>query len=110
MFSKKGMRGLQFRPVIKHRIIELDWSSWDTSEDEAPEFPESGEPEDYILGRPHSPRAAAAMPQLWELCTIEDPTADVRYLPTTQIIALSTKARDWFESNYGDYVSIRNTS
>ena len=106
-FEKSGLRGVQFRPIIKHRIVELDWISWDTTEDEPPELPESGEPEAYILGRPHSPKAAAAMPELWELSTGEDPGADVRYLPSTHIIALSTKAKDWFERNYGDYVSIR---
>lgn len=106
-FEKSGLRGVQFRPVIKHRIVELDWSSWDTTEEEAPELPESGEPEDYIIGRPHSPRAAAAMPELWEFCTSEDPSADVYYLPTTHIIAVSAKAKEWFESQYGDYVSIR---
>lgn len=106
-FEKSGLRGVQFRPVIKHHIVELDWSAWDTAEDEAPEMPGSGEPEDYILGRPHSPSAAAAMPELWELSTSEESSADVRYLPTTHVIALSAKAKDWFESQYGDYVSIR---
>ncbi len=106
-FDKSGLRGAQFRSVVKHRIVELDWSSWDTTDDEAPELPESGEPEDYILDRSHSPRAAAAMPELWELSTSEDPSADVRYLPATHIIALSTKAKEWFECHYGDYVCIR---
>lgn len=106
-FEKSGLCGVQFLPVIKHHIVELDWSSWDMTEDEAPELPESGEPEDYILGRSHSPRAAASMPVLWELSTSEDSSADVSYLPATHIIALSLKAKDWFERNYGDYVSIR---
>jgi hypothetical protein len=29
--------------------------------------PESGEPEDYILERPHSPTAAAALGEIWEV-------------------------------------------
>ena len=106
-FEKSGLRGARFLPVIKHRIVELDWGSWDTTEDEAPEMPESGGPEDYILGRPHSPRAAAAMPELSEFVASEDQRADVHYLPSTRIITLSTKAKDWFESRYGDYVSVR---
>ena len=110
VFEKSGLRGVQFRPVIKHRIVEFDWSAWNTSDDEVPEVPESGEPEDYILSRPHSPRAAAAMPDLWELGTSEDPSTDVRYLPSTHIIALSRKAKEWFESSFGDYVSIRPTA
>ena len=106
-FEKSGLRGAQFRPVIKHRIVEFDWNSWDPTDDEPPELPESGEPENYVLRRPHSPSAAAAMPTLWELRPSEDPTADLRFLPTTHVIALSTIAKDWFERNYGDYVSIR---
>lgn len=77
------------------------------TKDEAPELPESGGPESYILDRPHSPRAAAAMPELWEFTAGEDGAADVRYLPNTRIIALSPQAKEWFERHYGDYVSVR---
>lgn len=103
-FKASGLCGVEFRTVIKHRIVELDWSNWDTTEVEAPELPESGEPEDYILTRPHSPIAAAAMPELWELILREDPSADIRYLPKTHVITVSVKAKEWFERNYGDYV------
>lgn len=107
-FESSGLLGVQFRPVIKHHIVELDWSSWDTAEDEPPEYPESGEPEDFILARPHSPKAAATMPELWELILSDDPIADVRYFPKTHIITLSTRAKNWFERYYGDYVTIQD--
>lgn len=106
-FEDSGLSGVRFHPVIKHRIVELNWSAWDMTGDDIPEMPESGEPEDYILARPHSAKATAAMPNLWELIASEAPRADVRYLPSTHIVALSTKARDWFERNYGDYVWIQ---
>jgi hypothetical protein len=41
--------------------------AWDLSAAEPAQFPESGEPEDYILGKPHSERAAKAMGELWEI-------------------------------------------
>ncbi|HVU34294.1 MAG TPA: hypothetical protein VHE61_12725 [Opitutaceae bacterium] len=104
---KVGLRGAQFLPVVKHHIVELDWGAWDTTQDEPPEIPESGEPEDYILRRPHSPAVAAAMPDLWELVASEDQTADVYYLPGTRVTALSPQAKHWFERNHGEYVSIK---
>jgi len=105
--ESSGLSGAEFRAVIKHRIVELDWSEWDSTEPEPPEIPESGEPEDYILARPHSPRAAAAMPQLWELIASDDSTADIYYLRQTKNIALSPIGKAWFDSRYADYVSIR---
>lgn len=105
-FESSGLRGVEFRPVIKHRIVELDWSAWDLTEDEAPEVPDSGEPEDYVLERSHLPKAAAAMPELWELIASEDTAADVYYLPKTKVVALSPRAKIWFESHYADYVAI----
>ncbi len=47
------------------------------------------------------------MPDLWEMILSDDSAADVCYLPKTHIIALSLKAKKWFERHYGDYVSIR---
>ena len=93
--------------MIKHRIVELNWHAWDLTGEEIPEMPESGEPEDYILTRPHSPKAAAAMPDLWEFVATENPDADIRYLPATHVVTLSTKAKVWFERNYGDFVWIQ---
>ena len=105
-YESSGLDGVTFRPVIKYRIVELDWSSWDLTDDEAPEVPDSGEPEDYVLARPHSPKAAAAMPELWELIASDDTTADVYYLPKTKVVALSPKAKTWFESHYADYITV----
>ena len=104
-FDRSGLRGAEFRPVIKHHIVELDWGMWDVSEDEPPECPESGEPEDYVLGRPHSPAAARQMPALFEIVPSKAP-ADIYHLPGTTIVAVSPSARDWFVSRYGDYVSV----
>jgi hypothetical protein len=100
-----GLTGTTFRPVIKHRIVDLDWPTWDTTEDEPPELPSSGEPEGYILDRPHSPDLALAMPELWELIAGQK-SSDIYYVPATRIVAVSNKAKTWFERHYGDYVTI----
>ncbi len=60
-------RHVSFRPVIKRHIVELDWRSWDLTADEPSEYPDGGEPEDYVLSRPHSPTLAARMGNLWEV-------------------------------------------
>jgi hypothetical protein len=61
-----GFKGLSFRPVRKARVVELNWESWDRNS-EPLEYPESGEPEDYVLARSHSPQTAASLGDLWEL-------------------------------------------
>lgn len=63
----QGFVGFDFAPVVKHRIVRLDWQGWDSSADEPAEFPESGEPEDYIMQGVHDTRAAREMGELWEL-------------------------------------------
>jgi hypothetical protein len=60
--------GARFLPVIKRHIVRLDWQLWDQTADEPAEYPDSGEPEDYILARPHDQAVADQMGALWELC------------------------------------------
>lgn len=59
--------GLDFKPVSKARIVEYRWESWDLNREEPVEYPEEGEPEDYILSRPHSPEMARQLGDLWEV-------------------------------------------
>jgi hypothetical protein len=76
------LTGFTFLPVIKHHIVDLDWSEWKSDEPDL--YPESGEPEDYILEAPHSPEIGEQMLELWELMVeetahvqrIEDPTVE----------------------------------
>jgi hypothetical protein len=64
-----GLIGLSFRPVIKKHIVEVDWTAWDLNTDEPLYYPDSGEPEDYILAGQHSDSIANGMGNLWELIT-----------------------------------------
>ena len=61
-----GFEGLVFRPVRKARIVDLEWRHWIPDGDPA-ELPDSGEPEDLLLERPHNESLAQALGDLWEL-------------------------------------------
>jgi hypothetical protein len=63
---------LAFSPVLKTRIVEYRWEQWDRTSEEPSEYPESGEPEDYILARPHSRLIAKELGDLWEVSLPED--------------------------------------
>ncbi len=65
--ESSALIGLRFQPVIKEHIVHLDWQTWDLSGSRPPERPEGGEPEGYILDRPHSSEISDKMGELWEL-------------------------------------------
>jgi hypothetical protein len=65
---KSGLTGLSFQPIIKSRIVHLEWQKWDKTAEDPEEYPSTGEPEDYILERPNSPDLAEKIGKLWELC------------------------------------------
>ena len=65
--ERAGFAGLSFAPVIKARIVEYHWELWDRTATSPVELPESGEPEAYILARPHSPVVAEQFGPLWEV-------------------------------------------
>lgn len=64
---EENFEGLEFRPVIKDRIVEIHWETWDRTVFPQESPPGDGEPEDYLYGNPHSPAAAEALGDLWEL-------------------------------------------
>ena len=59
--------GMTFRALDKAHVVHLDWSAWDRSAADPAVHPASGEPEDYVLARPHDEAAAASLGDLWEL-------------------------------------------
>ena len=122
-----NLTGFSFCPVIKHHIVDLDWSEWKSEE---PDFyPESGEPEDYIYESQHSPKTAEQMPELWELVIeqtahvqrTKDPSVDFGVAlsllketwngddffraPEVGYTFVSEKARLWLEKEAGEFVS-----
>ncbi len=127
LVESSGLTGFSFLPVEKKLIVELHWETWNFSAEEPAEYPNSGEPEDYILGKPHSPTVAMAMGELWELVvpinvTVLRPTPIVSSYKDLRIdlktwngadllrgkeyggILFSKRARDWFAERYSRYV------
>jgi hypothetical protein len=124
-----GLAGLRFAKVIKKLIVRSDWHTWDQTAGQPPQFPDSGEPEDYVLEQPHSTAAAQAMGELWELvlnpsarvyrakriCTREDifllPDSwqgeDLFKAQGVGSIYASEQAKDWLEEHVGDYVALQ---
>lgn len=62
-----GLAGIRFQPVIKKHIVNLDWHLWDKSRNKPPEYPKDGEPEGYLLDRPHCPETSEQVGDLWEV-------------------------------------------
>ncbi len=61
-----GFTGVRFVPTIKARIINLAWHKWDRTAAEPKRYPRGGEPEEYIMDKPHDARVASQMPEAWE--------------------------------------------
>ncbi len=66
--EQKAFVGLEFREVIKTRIVHHEWENWDRTLEEPPELPDSGEPDDYILSKPHNVELSDSIGRLWEVC------------------------------------------
>jgi hypothetical protein len=127
LLDSSGLTGYTFRPVDKKLIVELHWENWDLSAPEPAFHPDSGEPEDYILGQPHSPEAAEQIGDLWELVvpqtasvlrprpivqTTQELTIDSATWNGADIFASSDvlytffteHAKSWFLEDFGEYV------
>jgi hypothetical protein len=131
--ERSGLTGFSFVPVVKDKIVELNWHEWDRDLPDPEEFPESGEPEDYIDAGEHSPKAAQAMGELWalkipELARVERDRSivDSRHelhlvLDTTQGLDfvrspdvgycfVSEQAKNWLQARVGEWVEFEQAS
>jgi hypothetical protein len=121
--EESPLTGLAFRPVLKERVVWLEWEKWPKEAEHPPELPDTGEPEDYILHRPHSLRASEAIGDIWEL-VLEDHAhvrplfgsseqllpaihldistwdgTDVFTAPDVSLVFVSVRAKAWLEHN-----------
>jgi hypothetical protein len=102
-----GLTGFSFRPVEKALTVELRWENWNLKADEPEYFPDSGEPEDYLLGQPNSPTASAALGDLWEVfvpntATVLRPGAIIRSYKELRLDLDTWNGADLFRSDgYG---------
>jgi hypothetical protein len=127
LLESSDLTGFSFRSVQKVLTVELHWERWDLTAEEPPQFSDSGEPEDYILGQPNSPGASAALGDLWELfvpetATILRPKAIVDSYRELRLdlstwngtdlfrsdgyacILFTERARTWFAEQWGEYI------
>jgi hypothetical protein len=107
-----NLKGFEFKPVIKRHISIVDWTTWNL-ESEDPEFyPDNGEPENYILGLPHSQELADKMENVWEVITDENVTfinsgtynqgnkdIDIMRTENSGWFLVTEKAKLWIENN-----------
>lgn len=104
------LTGLRFQPVTKKRIVHLDWHTWDCSTKEPPEYPEEGEPEGYILDRPHSQDVSDQIGDLWELLVEERATVQ-RETKTSRILLVGASwcGEDLFRAKGVGYIYTTET-
>lgn len=125
--ESSGLTGFEFLPVEKVHIVELQWEKWNLQAVEPAEYPESGEPEDYILARPHDPTIAKLLGDIWELTSTSTVTIirpevgndytdlvvdtstwnghDVIRSDGYGSLLFSNRARQWFSERWDAYVS-----
>lgn len=109
--DRSPLVGLGFRPVVRAHIARLDWRHWDQNAVEPAKYPESGEPEGYMLDSPHDPLLAEQIGPIWEVVVpevAESTESDlVRYSHSTWTIYLNERAKQWLEQHAGDWLSFR---
>lgn len=76
--ERSQLTGFDFEQTQYGKVVRLDWQTWSTDTNEPMSYPETGEPEDYILGCPHDPTLLAQMPRLWALAVRPTPELQVQ--------------------------------
>lgn len=130
--ERSRLTGLQFREVVKERIVEIPWQDWVFGHPPLESllhslFREPGvnEPEDLVVARPHSRAAARKAGRLWELTPplqgklrrrrerpvlkpeLFEATDFVRFDDDWEQILVSERAKDWLQSRYEQWLSFR---
>jgi hypothetical protein len=129
--EESPLQGITFESIEKHRIVNIAWHDGSRNTDEPPEYPETGEPEDYILGQPHDPRLAEQIGDLWELvppkmCYTTRKTRIVTSRDEITLVTgdwsgsdlfmadgvlyyyITTRARDWFTARVPELLVFHN--
>jgi hypothetical protein len=64
---KSGLKGFESGPIQLTKVPKVDWLEWEPYGTKEMKYPAGGEPENYILRRKHSPEAAVAIGELFEI-------------------------------------------
>jgi hypothetical protein len=127
-----GFSSVTFRETVYEKIVNIPWHEWDLDADEPQEYPESGEPDDYLFDEPHDEALAATMEPTWEVvlpkppCNVIigdrfwDATAEMqnayqypqlfygsRNAPRFPVPIVNDAGKDWFMEHAGEWVSFR---
>ena len=119
--EQQSFTGCQFREIVKRRIVRLDWHLWDRGASEPQKHPAEGEPENFVLGRKHSPETASALGTLWELAVDEIPGLQVEGGKAVNLaryrgqdicrasvwgyVYVAERFKLWLEAEVGDWVA-----
>jgi hypothetical protein len=111
--------GLTFEPVKYGRVVRIDWHEWDWKANDPAFYPETGEPEDYLLAGVHDAELAATMPKLWAWKVAATPGLQVLGTNTFRrelhpgtdvarefhIVWISERMKFWLSENTGEWLS-----
>jgi hypothetical protein len=118
--ERSSFTGFGFSEVEYQKVVRLDWHTWNADADEPQHYPETGEPEDYVLTGSHDPSLLKEMPCLWALSVASTPDLQVgsrtfyadRH-PGTDIARhfarfwVSERMKDWLQSAAGAWVDFK---
>jgi hypothetical protein len=111
--------GLSFDPVGYAKVIHIAWGQWDATARSPAFYPETGEPEDYLLKGAHDEELAASMPRLWAWSVPPTPGLQVQGSNTFRrelhpgtdaareyfIMWISERLKLWLAENAGKWLS-----
>jgi len=115
----ENFSGLSFVPVGYRKVVRIPWDQWDANAREPAFYPDSGEPEDYLLEGAHDQELAEAMPRLWAWEVASTTGLQVQGSNTFRrdlhpgtdvareyyIIWISERMKLWFAQNAGQWLS-----
>lgn len=129
LLDESDLQGVAYREVKKLKIVSIDWHLWDRGADLCDWQLPASEPEDYIYLREHDEALSQGIGPLWQLCP---PERYVEYIflsdrrrainwdrsdcgdcdifkkkGLSRELLLTPKARDWFASVAGEWISFR---
>jgi hypothetical protein len=81
LMSVSGVKG--FLPVIKEKIVRLDWSTWKLAGDE-PQLTCFAEPADSILSGTHDAQLSEEIGELYEVILAYDGLVDTDFDPNSE--------------------------
>lgn len=119
---EKDFPHLKFIPVVKSKIVYIDWVNWDFNSDEPLFYPDTGEPEDYIFLGEHNERISHEMGEIWGIHipisageiyppkyytshNLDDTIIyDICRAENSLHIIVSQQFKNWIEKNCGEWV------